>query len=217
MTVWVHEAIAGLYEPPLAALRDGGHFAATFAALNEPVEIWTVPLDPPEPELRRLHALLSGEERRRAGSPPFPPRKRRYVARQGALREILARYAAVEPQRLELVRSNRGKPMLSGGDLHFSVSDSADLALVAVARREVGVDVEQVRKRAASERAGIGTETFFQDWTRLEAIGKARGLGLVRPGADSPGLACASVDVGPGFAAAVAVVADAVDVRLHPY
>src|SRR3954465_6512454 len=125
--------------------------------VNEPVEIWVVPLDPPERELLRLHALLSGEERRRAGAPPFSPRKRRYVARQGALREILARYAAVTPERLQLVRSNRGKPILPGGGPHFSVSDSGDLALVAVARREVGVDVERVRRRAASERAAIGT------------------------------------------------------------
>jgi 4'-phosphopantetheinyl transferase len=185
--------------------------------VKEPVEIWIVQLDPPDRELARLHALLSGEERRRAGAPPFPPRKRRYVARQGALREILARHAAVEPQRLELVRSNRGKPVLTGCGIHFSVSDSADLALVAVARREVGVDVEQVRRRAASERAAIGTAGFFEGWTRLEAIGKARGTGLLPPPGGDAGLACASLDVGPGFAATVAVAANGVDVRLLPY
>jgi 4'-phosphopantetheinyl transferase len=186
--------------------------------VTEPVEIWVVPLDPPENELRRLHGLLSEEERRRAGGPPFAPRKRRYVARQGALREILARYAAVPPERLELVRSNRGKPMVAGaGSLRFSVSDSADLALVAVARREVGVDVEEVRRRAASERAAIGTETFFEGWTRLEATGKALGTGLLRPRNRDGKLACASLDVGPGYAAAVAVAADGVEVRLRPY
>src|SRR3954468_7305257 len=173
----------------------------------EPVEIWVVRLDPPESELRRLYGLLPGEDRARAGAPPFSPRKRRYVARQGALREILARYAAVTPERLQLVRSNRGKPILPGDGPHFSVSDSGDLALVAVARREVGVDVERVRRRAASERAAIGTEPFFRDWTRLEAIGKARGSGLARPVVVDGRLACASLDVGPGFAAAVAVAA----------
>jgi 4'-phosphopantetheinyl transferase len=185
--------------------------------VNEPVEIWVVPLNPPEGELRRLHGLLSQEERRRAGEPPFAPRKRRYVARQGALREILARHAAVPPERLQLARSNRGKPMVAGGgSLRFSVSDSADLALVAVARREVGVDVERVRSRAAAARAAIDTEAFFEGWTRLEATGKALGTGLLRPRSGG-GLAYTSVDVGPGFAAAVAVAADGVEVRLRPY
>jgi 4'-phosphopantetheinyl transferase len=186
--------------------------------VTESVEIWVVPLDQPDPELERLYSLLSREERRRAGAPPFPPRKRRYVARQGALREILARYAAVPPKRLELVRSNRGKPMVAGaGSLRFSVSDSADLALVAVARREVGVDVEQVRDRTASARAAIGTEAFFERWTRMEATGKALGTGLVRPRSAEGGLVCASLDLGPGFAAAVAVTADQVEVQLRPY
>ena len=185
--------------------------------MTETVEIWTVRLDQPDAQLERLYSLLSGEERRRAGRPPFPPRKRRYVARQGALREILARYAAVPPRRLELVRSMRGKPMVAGaGSLRFSVSDSADLALVAVARREVGVDVEHVRSRPASRRAAIGTGAFFERWTRLEAAGKALGTGLVPP-AETSGLACASLDLGPGFAGAVAVAADEVEVRLRPY
>jgi 4'-phosphopantetheinyl transferase len=186
--------------------------------VTEQVEIWVVQLDRPAAELERLYALLSGEERRRAGPPPFPPRKRRYVARQGALREILASYAAVPPRRLMLVRSNRGKPMVAGAaGLRFSVSDSADLALVAVASREVGVDVEQIYSRSASRRSGVGTEAFFERWTRLEATGKALGTGLIRPRADGDGLACASLDLGPGFAGAVAVAADQVQVQLRPY
>lgn len=186
--------------------------------MTEQVEIWVVPLDPPDAELERLHALLSRDERRRAGPPPFPPRKRRYVARQGAVREVLARYAAIPPKRLELVRSMRGKPMVAGADeLRFSVSDSGDLALVAVAGREVGVDVERVYDRPAARRAAIGTERFFERWTRLEATGKALGTGLVRPRGSGAALACTSLDLGPGFAGAVAVAADEVRVRLRPY
>jgi 4'-phosphopantetheinyl transferase len=186
--------------------------------VTEHVDVWVVRLDRSDEELDRLYALLSGEERRRAGLAPFSPRKRRYVARQGAVREILARYAAVPPKRLALVRSNRGKPMVAGAaGLRFSVSDSADLALVAVAGREVGVDVERIRSRPASERAAIGTEEFFERWTRLEARGKALGTGLVRPRSDADGLACASLDLGPGFAGAVAVAAGEVQVQLRPY
>jgi 4'-phosphopantetheinyl transferase len=186
--------------------------------MPEPVEIWMVPLDPPERELLRLHGLLSPGERERAGEPPFAPRKGRYVARQGAVREILARYTGVSPARLELVRSGLGKPMVAGTAVHFSVSDSDDLALVAIARREVGVDVEQIRERPAARRAApLGTRAFFERWTRIEATGKALGTGLARRRPGDRGLAFASLDVGRGFAAAVAVEADGVDVRLRTY
>lgn len=182
------------------------------------VEIWTVGLDPPEGELRRLYQLLSPAERGRAGEPPLGPRKRRYVARQGALREILGRHLDVAPGEVALARSNGGKPILAGlEDLCFSVSDSGDLALVAVARREVGVDVEQVKSRRASIRSALGTEAFFERWTKLEAVGKARGTGLLRPRRSEGALTCTSLDVGPGFAAAVAVAAEQVRVQVRPY
>ena len=183
------------------------------------VDVWVVPLDRPEHEVERLYGLLSAAERERAGPPPHPPRKRRYVVRQGITREILARYTDAPAQALEIVRSSAGKPTLAGGgEVRFSVSDSADLALVAVAGRDVGVDLEQVRDRAAARRAGMGgRERFFERWTRLEAVGKARGTGLLRlrrPGAD---VTCRSLSVAPGFAAAVALAGDRLDVRLHPY
>jgi 4'-phosphopantetheinyl transferase len=184
----------------------------------EHVEIWTVPLDPPDGELRRLYKLLSAAERERAGRPPFPPRKRRYVARQGALREILGRYLQISPEEVPLARSNAGKPVVAGReDLRFSVSDSAGLALVAVARREVGVDVELVRSRPAAARWSLGAEAFFERWTKLEAVGKARGTGLLRPRGGDDAFTCAALDVGPGFAAAVAIEGEQLQVRLLRY
>jgi phosphopantetheinyl transferase len=183
-----------------------------------PVEIWTVALDPSEEEVRRLHGVLSAAERERAGEPPFGPRKRRYVARQGALREILGRQLGLPAAEVEIARSVGGKPVLAGDlDLRFSVSDSADLALVAIAGHEVGVDVEQVRARPASLRSSLGREKFFERWTRAEAVGKARGTGLMRAGGVDGAFTCTSLDVGPGFAAAVAVGADRVQVRLRAY
>ena len=180
----------------------------------EPVDIYVVRLDRPEAELQRLYGVLSGEERARAGAPPFPPRKRRYVARQGALREILARHCGVPAAQIELERTDGGKPYLADGGPRFSVADSGDLALVAIARREVGVDVEQVRPRAA---APLGTPGFFERWTRREAAGKALGTGLGgRPGGVHT-LSMSPLDVGPGFAAAVAVDGPGVRARLRTY
>jgi 4'-phosphopantetheinyl transferase len=186
--------------------------------VTELVDIWVVPLERSDAEVRALVDVLSPEERDRAGTLPLGPRKRRYVARQAALRSILAERVGTPPDRLPLVRTVRGKPTLAGHQhVRFSVSDSGDLALVALARRDVGVDVERVRDRTAATRAAaLGIDRFFERWTQLEATGKARGSGLLGRGGDD-GLTCTAIDVGPGYAAAVAVAAEGVEVRLRPY
>lgn len=183
------------------------------------VEVWVVPLDRSDDEIRRLHGLLSPDERERAGEAPVAQRKRRYVARQAALRSILAARIGSPPGELRFTRSKRGKPALEGdrSGLQFSVSDSADVALVALATCEVGIDVEQIRDRPAARRAtGLGIDQFFERWTRLEATGKAAGTGLVNSPAPAD-LTCRSLDIAPGFAAAVAVAAGGIEVRLRPY
>jgi 4'-phosphopantetheinyl transferase len=186
--------------------------------VSEPVEIWTVALDPPEPEVRRLYALLSPPERERAGHPPLDPRKRRYVARQGVVREILGRCLGVPAADVQLARAPGGKPIVTGDPgARFSLSDSADLGLVAVAPCEVGVDVERVRARPIVTRSALGTEEFFERWTKLEAVSKASGLGLPGASAGYGGFTCLPVHVGAGFAAAVAVEADRARIRIRPY
>jgi 4'-phosphopantetheinyl transferase len=182
------------------------------------VEVWVVPLDRGDEEIGRLRGMLSPDELDRAGEGPAPQRKRRYVARQGALRAILAARIGAAPEELRFTRSKRGKPELDGRGrgVQFSVSDSGDLALVALAARRVGVDVEQIRDRPAARRAaGLGVDRFFERWTRMEAVGKAVGGGLMGPRAG--GLACTSLDIAPGFAAAAAVAAPGIEVRVRPY
>jgi 4'-phosphopantetheinyl transferase len=187
--------------------------------MSELVEIWVVPLDRTDEEIRRLRGALSPDERERAGDALLTHRKRRYVARQAALRSILAERIGGKPGELRFTRSTSGKPALEGDHpgLRFSVSDSADLALVALAEREVGIDVEQVKDRPAARRAaGLGIDRFFERWTRMEATGKAVGAGLLR--SREPGIfTCISLDVGAGFAAAVAVAAAGIEIRLRPY
>jgi 4'-phosphopantetheinyl transferase len=187
--------------------------------MPELVEVWVVPLDRDEEEIHRLSGVLSRDERERAGEAPLARRKRRYVARQAALRSIHAERIGAAPREIRFTRSQRGKPALAedGLGLEFSVSDSAGLALVALAARAVGVDVEQIRDRPAARRAsGIGTDRFFERWTRIEAMGKAVGAGLL--GTRPPGsVTCRSLEIRPGFAAAVAVAGGEIQVRLRPY
>ena len=184
----------------------------------ESVDIWAVGLDPPDEEVRRLHRLLSSSERARAGLPPFGPRKRRYVARQGAVREILSAYLGVAAAQLDLRHTAWGRPFVAGhSEVCFSVADSADLALVAVGRSPLGVDVERIRARPIASRSALRTSEFFERWTKLEAVGKALGTGLRQPHRDERPFACLEIDLGPEFAAAVAVEAERAEVSVRPY
>ena len=172
---------------------------------RDEVHVWVAPLGRPERDVRRLWSLLSSEERERAGAFPLAPRKRRYAVRQAIVREILARYAGVAPETLKLTRSARGKPALPTGPL-FSVADSDNLALVAVASCEVGADLERVVDRPLARRldaSGGGLERFYERWTAREARAKALDRALWSPHPDRD-VDCRRIDVGPGFVAMLA-------------
>jgi phosphopantetheinyl transferase len=124
----------------------------------------------------------------------------RTVTSWPALREILGRYLGLPANELRFERSRHGKPRLAspGDDLAFNLSHSSSLALVAVARREVGVDVERFRAKRP-----IG---FYRRWADREARVKCLGTGLtgaVPP--DAPEPAVQRLDVGPDYAASIAV------------
>jgi phosphopantetheinyl transferase len=155
------------------------------------------------------HARLEGGEWRSAENLPAAERKRaaeinradarrRWVAARWALREVLARYLEQDPAAIELRFGERGKPMLAASDrsLHFNLSHSGELALIAISEeREVGIDVQLIGSRPAE---------FYADWTRREAIAKCHGTGLWAPLPDAA-VSVTELDAGPSYAAALAV------------
>jgi phosphopantetheinyl transferase len=121
-----------------------------------------------------------------------------------ALREILGRYLGLPASELRFETGRHGKPRLAapGGELAFNLSHSSSLALVAVARREVGVDVERIRTKRPVD--------FYRRWADREARVKYLGTGLTGPvPRDSTEPAVHRVDVGPGYAASVALLGPA--------
>jgi len=160
-----------------------------------------LPLDPGE--LARCDALLSADERHRAGLARAAAERARFVAVRGLLRTLLGRYLDLPPETVRFAYGEHGKPTLADGGLarsfRFNVSHAGDVALLAFAReREVGVDVERVRDVPRADRIasrifepeaaeawralpdGERREAFIREWTRLEAVSKLTGEGVWR-------------------------------------
>ena len=168
------------------------------------LELLALVLDLEHDIIRRMGACLNQEERLRAEGLRLARDRRRFVAARGELRRVLASKLGISPSDVELEYGRLGKPHLSDRmpvrDLHFSVSRSEDVAVIALSTgQEVGVDIEAIRPvpeadeiaslfLSASDYASytaVGLEDrledFFQRWTRLEAISKALGCGLGCP------------------------------------
>jgi 4'-phosphopantetheinyl transferase len=147
--------------------------------------VWTLPLAA-APDLSHV---LSPEECERAARFLHDAPRRQFVAARASLRLILSRYTGTPPESLTFTTTGNGKPVLPGGP-HFNVSHSHEVALIAVAAAELGVDVEHVRERdtwpdmarryfTPREVAGcVDLTSFYHIWTRKEAFLKALGLGL---------------------------------------
>lgn len=162
------------------------------------VHVWRAPLDR-QPE-RLLAQTLSADEQEKAARFHFEADRRRFVAGRGFLRAVLARYLRIAPGEVRFTYGQYGKPVLPGdmgqGAIRFNLAHSGELALFAVARREVGIDLELIRPIPESaqiaeryfsmrERAAFRShpreeadEDFLRQWTRKEAYLKARGCGL---------------------------------------
>ncbi|MFN2578088.1 MAG: 4'-phosphopantetheinyl transferase superfamily protein [Pyrinomonadaceae bacterium] len=151
-----------------------------------------------------LDEALCLDDRARADRFKFESDRRRFCVGRASLRLILSRYLKTKPGRLQLETSEFGKPFFAdkklAGGLHFNLSHSNQLALIAITRdREVGVDVEYMRSDFATDEvadhffspaevqqfrevpAESKTQSFFNCWTRKEAYIKARGEGLYCP------------------------------------
>ena len=186
------------------------------------VDVWRIALDD-----ARVPLPTPGEAARAARF-RSPELAARYLKSHGAMRAILGRYTAMP---LEFALHEKGKPYLPlSPELRFNLSHSHELALVAVAlHREVGVDIEKLRPMTQyaliagryfppAEPVPADEVEFFQRWTRVEAVLKARGVGLYGASMDLDGeWAIRDIDAGPGYAAAVAAEGTGITLKLHDY
>ncbi|MFD8720579.1 MULTISPECIES: 4'-phosphopantetheinyl transferase family protein [Streptomyces] len=168
------------------------------------LHIWLLP--PPASERDVPVGELDIEERRRAAAYRRQEDRQMYAAAHVGLRRVLSVYTGVAPQRLPLGREwceeceeRHGRPVLVDlpGAPEFSLSHSHGLAMVAIARTRVGVDVQvlpspstveaclsslhpaeqQEITRLSEDRRQMA---FARLWSRKEAYLKGLGTGLAR-------------------------------------
>lgn len=166
--------------------------------MDPAVTLWVLELDSPTQDCARAWSLLDAGEQARAQRFMRERDRTRFIRRRAALREILAQHTGLPPQALRFTHNPFDRPSLAGLDLDFNTSHSDGLAVVAVTRHgRVGIDIERrldeeldpailqphltpaayaaLLKQAPSQRK----HTFYDWWTRVEALAKARGTGIV--------------------------------------
>ena len=169
------------------------HESRRMLLARDEVHVWKVAADCRSSRDEWL--VLSPLERDRAFALRSPTDRDRWVQAHAALRDVLHLYLDHDPQP-QFRRGKYGKPALEeASGVRFNLAHSGQWALIAVAWREVGADVEEIRAfdvdaiaqtvLSANEQLRIGAATgqqrlceFYRAWTRKEALLKGLGLGL---------------------------------------
>lgn len=161
----------------------------------ETIDLWRWDLDDPSWD-RQVH-LLDAREQGQASGFHNERLQNRYRRCRAVLRLILARYLAQPAGGIVFTYGPHGKPGLTSQDVHFNLSHSGQLALLAVSTRPVGVDIEATgrsdvaidevlnwichpdEKRCLLSLRTVEREAaFYRLWTQKEAYCKALGKGL---------------------------------------
>ncbi|MBV1941963.1 4'-phosphopantetheinyl transferase superfamily protein [Streptomyces sp. BV286] len=149
-------------------------------------------------------AVLDRSERERAGRFRLPADRDTYLSAHLGLRLLLGAYLRTDPAEVALTRlpcplcpEPHGRPAVEGNPVHFSLSHSDGLGLVAFAASPVGVDIERVPPPEVAEEVGRALHprerdelrgyppperpgVFARTWARKEAYLKGLGTGLGR-------------------------------------
>ena len=168
------------------------------APTTDEVFAWVVDLACPPVEPAELFARLTAEEQARANRYKIAKAREQFVIGRGLLRGLLGGCLGFHPAAVPLTYLASGKPVLADTfatiPLHFNLTHTDGVAVLVIARRRVGVDVERVRALRAdtdglvlryfstAESAAFRAlpahhrqAAFFRGWTCKEAVIKAAG------------------------------------------
>jgi 4'-phosphopantetheinyl transferase len=209
---------------------------------QEEVHLWRVQLALENEQHWR--GILTTDEQERADRYCFAADRRRFTVTRAILRTLLGQYLDAAPKSLCFEYNEFGKPSLARAQnprgINFNAAHSGDCSLLAFGlAMHVGVDVEHLQAErnivelaravfSASQYVsflglpdGARKETFFEAWTRKEAVAKALGGGLSialdwreSEDAGAPEWSIRKIELDGQYAAAIAVKARNIDLRL---
>lgn len=161
------------------------------------LHLWKILLNISETELPEMFSILNSEEQEHADRFLFEKHRRRYIVAHAKMRQIIAAQLKISASEVIFQTNENGKPYIPGLPLHFNLSHSEEMAIVAItATAEVGVDIEYVKndidaleiaerffhrdefaqlKKAPPEKY---LHYFYTCWTGKEAYLKAKGHGI---------------------------------------
>lgn len=166
------------------------------------VHVWHIKWSHQDGELWKWMDQLSIEEKIKAGRFIYNHDRRRYIISHGFLRSVLSKYFNRTPSEIRFGEGVHNKPFILANQepiIHFNLSHAADVAVVAVSDRPVGIDIEyldanfpfvEVISQFMSEKEKSDflrlspseqMKAFYYCWTRKEAYVKALGKGLSYP------------------------------------
>ncbi|OAP48716.1 4'-phosphopantetheinyl transferase family protein [Sinorhizobium americanum] len=165
------------------------------------IDIWQWSIAAEATQAEAHLPLLSAVDRARASRFIHAHDRHRFIVGRAGLRLVLSRYLHIPPARIGLAYNAFGKPRIAAAmvpELHFNLSHSADVAMLAVSDHyPVGLDIEEIKPlkedvathffspRECAELAALPAEHylagFYRCWTRKEAFVKAHGAGLSLP------------------------------------
>jgi 4'-phosphopantetheinyl transferase len=171
--------------------------AESALTLPEGVDIWRIPLDFGPDHADLLQSFLTTEERNKVFRYVHREDQLRALISRGMLRYLAGKYLDQPPALFQLELGNNKKPYLrhtGPASLHFNISHSGNWVLLAFARLELGVDVEEIQENfnyteilplsfSQQEASEIQQHPdprpfFYRLWTRKESLTKATAKGL---------------------------------------
>ncbi|WP_303722697.1 4'-phosphopantetheinyl transferase superfamily protein [Malonomonas rubra] len=174
---------------------------------DKELHLWRFRLDLSEDSIEALRHALSEDEKRRADRLLLANKKKQFIVARCRLREILASYMDLSPEKLQFEYGPQGKPKLLLNDniIRFNLAHSGCLALLGVIKsEEVGVDLEKIDRKLAfsrlaerffteDERFALAQASevrkrrvFYRLWTTKESRLKERGSGFSSPNPSQP-------------------------------
>lgn len=162
---------------------------------NNDIKLYKIELNKFQEITNTLTSYLTPPEHNRANRYHFIKDKNRFIICRTILKFILAEQTGLEVDKITIAKDHNKKPYLSSNpSLFFNVTHAANYAIIATANSSIGVDIEYINKdfdykeilpsifndHEINEIVSNDDKhhTFYQLWTRKEAIVKATGKGI---------------------------------------